>query len=527
MKIAVLDKIGQPGLEILRAEPSFEVLERVGLRPEEILAQVGDWDAIVVRSGVKITAEMLEAGQRLRVVGRAGIGVDNIDVEAASRLGIVVMNTPDSNAITTAELTLSLMMALARKIPAADASLRAGLWERSRFLGSEVFGKTLGVVGLGRIGSMVAERARGLGMRIVGYDPYVETARIGSEELRLVDLDEVLRLSDFLTVHTPLNDKTRGLINADAIQKMKDGARIINVARGGIIDEVALQQALESGKLAGAAIDVFVKEPPGDHPLLKLDNVVATPHLGASTEEAQEKVAVAIAEQIKNILLDGTILNAVNVPSVSAGELERLRPYLSLCERLGAFCGQTTRTTIRQCTIEFAGEVAQLETAPLTQAVLKGLLAPQLGERVNAVNARLLAGERGLRIAEVKMDADPDFNTLVTVSLETDRGISRVAGTLLGRRQPRLVRIDDYLLDALPEGTTLVTRNADRPGVIGAIGTLLGQNDINISRLQLGLQEDRSEAALAVINIDGTLTPALLEKLRELPHILSAEQVVF
>ncbi len=526
MKIAVLDKVGEAGLELLRSEPSFEVIERLGLSTDEILAAVGEWDAIVVRSGVKITADILEAGERLRVVGRAGIGVDNIDIETASRLGIVVMNTPDSNAITTAELTVSLMMALARKIPAADASLRAGRWERSRFLGSEVFGKTLGVIGLGRIGSMVAERALGLGMRVVGFDPYVETARLGAGEIRITELDEVLRVSDFITVHTPLNDKTRGLIGTDAIAKMKNGARVINVARGGIVDEVALEKALQSGKLAGAALDVFQREPPGDHPLFQIENTVVTPHLGASTEEAQEKVAVAIAVQIRDLLLDGTILNAVNVPSVSATELERLRPYLSLCERLGAFCGQTTDGTIRSCTIEYAGEVAQLETAPLTNAVLKGLLAPQLGERVNAVNARHLAAERGLRIAEATADSGADFVTLVTVRLEIEAGSHTVAGTLLGRRHPRLVRIDDYQLDALPEGATLVTRNADRPGVIGAIGTLLGQNSINISRLQLGLQ-NHGGAALAVINIDSPVSPDLLTELRQLEHILSADQVVF
>lgn len=525
MKILVTDSLSPQGLQVFKDAPGFEVDVRLGLKPEELKKIVGDYHGWVVRSGTKVTAELIEAAHNLKVVGRAGIGVENIDVEAASKKGIVVMNTPGGNNVTTGEHTISLMLSLARHIPQAVASLKSGQWKREKFMGIELCNKTLGIIGLGNVGRIVAERAAGLRMKVIGYDPFVpaETAaRLGVE---LVSLEEIFEKSDFITVHVPLTSETRGLINRDSFAKMKKGVRIINCARGGIVDEGDLIQALKEGKVAGAALDVFVEEPPPpDHPLLKMDQVITTPHMGASTDEAQLNVAIAVAEQMVDYLARGIIRYAVNIPSVSPELLKALRPYLTLAEKLGSLQVQMAAALPKEIQIEYGGEVTQYDVAPLTLAVLKGALTPVMESSINYVNAPVVARERGIKVIESKSSRASDFASYISVRVKTQDKEAEVEGAIFGSNNPRIVKIDNFYLEAAAEGYILVLHNRDVPGVIGTVGTLLGKKGINIAGMELG-RDKVGGMAISFIHVDDAIPKETLEALRGLPNIVTAQLV--
>ena len=525
MNILVSDSLAPQGLEVFERSPGFKVDVRLGLKPADLKKIVGEYHGWVIRSGTKVTADLIEAAENLKVVGRAGVGVENIDVEAASKKGIVVMNTPGGNNVTTAEHTISLMLSLARHIPQAVASLKAGQWKRDKFMGVEVCNKTLGVIGLGNVGRIVAERAVGMRMKVIGHDPFVtpeNTARLGVEP---VSLDEIFARSDFITVHVPLTNETRGLIDRKAIAKMKKGVRIINCARGGIVDEKDLAEALKEGKVAGAALDVYVDEPPPpDHPLIKMDQVITTPHLGASTDEAQLNVAIAVAEQMVDFLARGIIRYAVNVPSVSPELLKALRPYLTLGEKLGSLQVQMLATLPQEVHVEYGGEVTQYDVAPLTLAVLKGILTPMMESSVNYVNAPVIARERGIKVVESKSSRASDFASSITVKVKTKQKELEVEGAIFGNNNPRIVRINSFYLEAVPEGYILILNNRDVPGVIGAVGTLLGQKGINIASMELG-REKAGGMAISFFHVDDAVPKETLEALRNLPSIVTAELV--
>jgi D-3-phosphoglycerate dehydrogenase len=521
-RVLLSDSLSQAGVDILASHPEFEVDIRPGLKPAELAAIIEPYDALVIRSATKVTRAIIDAAKNLKLIGRAGIGIDNVDLEAATRRGIVVMNSPLGNSVTTAEHTISMLMALARHIPAANAALKNGKWERNKFTGSEVCNKTLGVIGLGNIGRIVADRALGLKMKVIGCDPFLTAeaaARIGVE---LVSPDEVFARADFITVHVPLTDETRGIIGRAAFDKMKKGVRIINCARGGIVDEAALADAVKAGKVAGAALDVFVEEPPSpDNPLLKLDNVIVTPHLGAATEEAQVQVAVDIAKQVSDFLLEGIVRQAVNIPAVSPKELEVLGPHLVLGEKLGRLAAQLISEAPAEVTIGLGGEAADLKAEPITAAVVKGLLGAFLDETLNYVNAPFIARERGIRINETRSRESADFVNSITVAVRTAAGQHEVAGAVLGNRAMRLIRIDGYRVEAVPEGYFLMLHNRDVPGVVGAVGTLLGQAGVNIAGLELG-RDRAGGTALSLVEVDGPVPAAVLERLKTIAAITSA-----
>lgn len=525
MKILVSDPLAPQGLELFQRAPGFDVDVRLELKPAELIELIGDYQGLVIRSGTKVTSKVVEAAQNLKVIGRAGVGVENVDVEAASKKGIVVMNTPGGNDVTTAEHTISLMMSLARHIPQAVASLKMGKWTREKFMGVELCNKTLGIIGLGKVGRIVAERALGFRMKVIAHDPFVPTesaARLGVE---VVSLDEIYERSDFITVHTPMTNETRGLINSNTFAKMKTGVRIINCARGGIVDEEDLIQALQEGKVAGAALDVFVEEPPRpDHPLLMMDQVITTPHLGASTGEAQLNVAIAVAQQMIDFLSRGIIRYAVNVPSVSPELLSILRPYLTLAEKLGSLQVQMLATLPKEVQIEYSGEVTQYDVAPLTLAVLKGILTPMMESSVNYVNAPVVARERGIKVIESKSSRAGDFASSITVRVKTKDKEAEVEGAIFGSNNPRIVRINNFYFEAIPEGYILILHNKDVPGVVGAIGTLLGEKGINIAGFELG-REKVGGMAISLIHVDESIPKKVLDILRHLPNILSAQMV--
>jgi D-3-phosphoglycerate dehydrogenase len=529
-RVVVSDRLAPEGMAILhaaRAQGQLEVVECCGAPPAELHAALAEAAALIVRSGTRVTAELIEVAPRLRVIGRAGIGVDNIDVPAATRKGIVVMNTPGGNNVTTAEHALSMLLALARSIPQATASMKAGRWEKNRFMGSEVCNKTLGIIGIGNIGALVADRAQGLKMKVIAYDPFITEAKAHQLGVELVDLDELYTRADFISIHTPLTPETRNLIDAAAIAKMKRSARLINCARGGIVDEAALADALREGRLAGAALDVFEQEPPPpDLPLLQLDRVVCTPHLGAATDEAQVNVAIAVVEQVVDFLLHNATRNAVNVPSISAELLEELGPYLKLGEKLGSLQAQLLADAPKELVIEYAGEVAAFDVQPVTLAVLRGLLERLMESgAVNYVNAREIARERGIGVVEAKTTQPKGFLNLITVRVRTARGQSEVAGAVFGRTVIRLVKINDFYLEAVPEGYIVMLHNRDVPGVVGAVGTLLAEARINIAGLQLG-RERVGGMAISLIHVDEPVPDAVLQRLRTLPNIVSADLLV-
>jgi D-3-phosphoglycerate dehydrogenase len=520
--VLATDPLDQQGVDVFTAAPEIELDLKPGLPPEELQRIIGDYDALVIRSGTKVTAAILEHATKLRAIGRAGIGVDNIDVAAATARGIVVMNTPGGNNVTTAEHTITMMLALARWIPQADASLRAGKWERSKFTGTEVCNKTLGVIGLGNIGTIVAERAQGLRMRVIAFDPFVTPEAAAKMKIELVELDDLYERADFITVHTPLTPETRGLIGRAALAKMKRGVRIVNCARGGIVDEDALAEAIRSEHVAGAAFDVYASEPPPpDHPLLQLARTICTPHLGAATSEAQVNVAIAIAEQITGFLLRGEIEAAVNMPSVSGEMLAVLKPHLQLGEKLGSLLGQLTTELPNEITIEYAGQVAELDWRPVTHAVLRGLLGQFLEATVNYVNAPAIARQRGIQVRETRASGASNFVNSITVGLRCGSTTTEVEGALFGTHILRLVRIDDFYMEAVPEGFVLMLNNRDVPGVVGRVGTLLGARGINIAGLELG-RERVGGMAISFVHVDEPVPESVLQELRGAPDIVSA-----
>ena len=524
MKVLVSDALSEKGVEIMK-KSGLEVDVKTKLSPDELLKVIPDYDGLVVRSATKVTEKVIEAARRLKVVGRAGSGLDNVDLAAATKRGIVVMNTPGGNTVTTAEHAMALILSLVRMIPQATASIKSGKWEKNKFMGMELYNKTLGIIGIGQIGSYVTKLAHGAQMQVMAYDPYLSEENAKKMGVELVSLDELYRRSDIISVHVPMTAETKSLINAEAIRKMKDGVRIINCARGGIVNEKDLYDALVKGKVAGAAMDVFEQEPVDPkNPLLTLDTVICTPHIGAATNEAQENVALAIAEQIADYLIRGVVRGAVNIPSVPADLLPKIQPYLVLAERLGAFLSQSHEGGLEQLTIEYRGEVAGLTTAPVTVAALKGLFTPILEEPVNYVNAPIVAKERGIEIKEIKSAEAGEFTSLVILTVKAGPKKAVVAGTLYNRRDPRIVEIDGLSLEVVPEGYMLMMINDDKPGVIGNIGRLLGDNQVNISRMQLG-RERAGGKAISVVGIDSPATPELLGKLKKLPHVLSAKLI--
>jgi D-3-phosphoglycerate dehydrogenase / 2-oxoglutarate reductase len=524
MKILVSDKLSSKGVEILKAG-GLDVDVHTQLKPDELCSVIKEYDGLIVRSATKVTREVIEAGERLKVIGRAGSGLDNVDQVAATRRGIVVMNTPGGNTVTTAEHTMAMIFAVARSIPQAAASVREGKWEKSRFMGIELYNKTLGIVGVGQIGSYVARLAQGAQMRVIGYDPFLSAEGAGKIGVELVSLEEIFRQADILTLHTPLTPETQSLINADSIAKMKTGVRIVNCARGGIVEEADLCKALTSGKVAAAAMDAFEKEPiSADNPLIRLDNFIGTPHIGAATAEAQEQVATAIADQLVDYLNRGVARGAVNIPSVPAELLPKIQPYLDLMERLGLFLAQSFDGSLERLTIEYRGEAAGLSTPFITVAAIKGLLTPVLEEPVNYVNAPVKAKDRGIEVREVKSQEAGDFTSLLVLRVEGGGKTGAVAGTLFHRRDPRIVEIDGMSLEVVPEGYMLLLVNNDQPGVIGNIGNLLGENRINISRMQLG-REKSGGKAISVVGVDSEVPSSVLVQLKKIQHILSAKQI--
>jgi D-3-phosphoglycerate dehydrogenase / 2-oxoglutarate reductase len=523
-KVLIADALSPAAVKIFR-ERGIIADEKVGLKPEEIKAIIGDYDGLAIRSATKVNKDLLAATSKLKVVGRAGIGVDNVDVPAATARGVCVMNTPFGNSVTTAEHAIAMLFALARQIPAANASTHAGKWEKSRFMGVELYGKTLGVIGCGNIGGIVADRAVGLKMKVAAFDPFLSAERARDLGVDKVELDELFKRADFITLHTPLTEQTRNIIDAKALAKCKKGVRIINCARGGLVVEADLKAALESGQVGGAGLDVFMEEPAKTNALFNMENVVCTPHLGASTNEAQENVALQVAEQMADFLLFGAVTNALNMPSVTAEDAPRLRPYMKLVEQLGSFAGQTADSGLKSITIEYEGHVAELNTKPLTGMVLMGLLQPLL-ESVNMVNAPIIARERNITVTEARRERATDYQTLIRLIITTEKGELRVAGTLLAGAKPRIVAVDSISVEAELTPRMLLVRNQDKPGFIGRLGTTLGQARINIANFNLG-RDEKDGQAIALVAVDEAINDNLLAEIGQLPGVVGAKLLHF
>ena len=522
MKILVSDSLSKQGVDVLQ-KAGFDVDVKTKLPKEELLKEIGHCEGLIVRSATKVTSDLIDAATRLKVIGRAGSGLDNVDTQAATRRGIVVMNTPGGNTVTTAEHTMAMIFSITRRIPQATASMKAGKWEKDRFMGVELYNKTLGVVGIGQIGGYLTKLAQGLSMSVIAYDPYLAEERARKMGVEVVELAELFRRSDIISVHTPLTAETRSLINAAAIATMKPGVMIVNCARGGIVNESDLFDALKSKRVAAAAFDVFEEEPvKPDHPLLGLDNFISTPHIGASTAEAQENVAVGIAEQIVDYLTKGIARGAVNIPSVPPELLPRLHPYLTLAEQIGLLQAQLYEGGLERVTVEYEGEVASLSVSPLTIAVLKGLLTPILEDAVNFVNAPVIAKERGIEVKEVKSSDAGDFTSVIRVRVEAGKKTHRVAGTLYSRKDPRIIEIDNFQVEVAPEGHMLLILNVDRPGVIGMVGHVLGEHNINIARMQCS-REERGGNALLIFGLDAPLPENVLQIIKRANNILSVK----
>ncbi|MFP3927474.1 MAG: phosphoglycerate dehydrogenase [Desulfobacteraceae bacterium] len=524
MRVLVSDTLSEVGLRVLEDTPGVEAVVKTGLAEDELAGEIGKYDALVIRSATKVTARVIEAGDRLKVIGRAGIGLDNVDIDAASRRGVVVMNTPEGNVITTAEHAIALLMSLTRNIPQATASLKSGKWEKKKYQGREVYGKVLGVVGLGKIGRVVADRARGLKLKVIVYDPYLKPEVIEGLDCEPVTFEELLAGSDYVSVHVPRTDETKGLFGAEAFSKMKRGAMVINCARGGIVDEDALYEALAGGHLGGAALDVFSVEPPGSNKLMELDNLICTPHLGASTREAQDNVAREVVEQVVGYLLHGRVKNAVNVPSMSPELMAVLGPYAALGEKLGLFQGQVIKGGAEELEVRYLGKVTDYDLDAVTTAVIKGFLTPAMKDDVNFVNARVMAAERGIKVLETRSRESEDFGSLLMVRVRSSAGESVVSGTIFGRTLPRILRINDFYLEAVPEGHMLLIQNEDKPGVIGRICTTLGDYEINISRMHVG--EDRSRGRnVSLLYTHVQAGDEVLAELQKMEDVFSARRV--
>ncbi|PUA38584.1 phosphoglycerate dehydrogenase [Paenibacillus elgii] len=523
-KVLVMDGISDMGIQLLYDASDVEVEKKNGLSEDELVAIIADYDALLVRSATKVTERIMGAGSKLKVVGRAGVGVDNIDLEAATKRGIVVINAPDGNTIATCELTFAMMMSVARMIPQAYKKTVGGEWDRKTFVGVELRNKVLGVLGMGRIGSEVAKRAKAFGMEVLGYDPFLTEERAEKLGVKLGTVNEICAAADFITVHTPLTNETRHMISKPQFELMKKGARIINCARGGIIDEMALVEAIDAGIVAGAAFDVFEKEPPAaDHPFLNHPKIVVTPHLGASTVEAQENVAIDVSEEVLHILRDQPFKNAVNMPPVPANVLNALQPYFNLGEKLGVFLGQTIDGPVSEIVVNYSGDLTDVDTTPLTRYIVKGILANQL-EGVNIVNAMHLAKTRGLNVVVQKSSAAKSFTNLVSVTLKTKQEERVLAGTLLSGYGERIVQIDQYPVDIAPSGHLLLISHNDKPGIIGKVGTLLGDNGVNIATMQVG-RKVVGGSAIMVLTTDKETPKEVLDRLIQLPELTNAREL--
>ena len=523
MKVLITDSLSEKGQEILKAA-GHDVLDRKGLKGQDLLDTIADCDALIVRSGTKVTADVIQAGKKLVAVGRAGVGVDNIDIDAATHQGVIVMNTPQGNTVSTAELTMAMILALSRNIPQAQMSLVGGAWDRKSFKGTELDGKTLGVVGVGRIGRTVARRAAAFGMRVVGYDPFIVGDAGGGLEIEMTGLDEVVRTADYITLHTPLSEETRGMIGADEMAKMKDGVRLINCARGGLIDEAALAEALESGKVAGCALDVYSSEPPTDNPLVGMKNVVCTPHLGALTDEAQQNVAEQVALQIADVFEGKPARNAVNMPMMEADALVKVLPYADLAERLGKAIPQLWDKPIKEIRVTYCGELTEEPLDFVTASLLKGILSVLMEGPINHVNAPVIARERGVRVSEVTSAQSKDFANLITVEVIDTGNAFSISGTFFGLKDPRIVRINGYHVDVVPEGHIIFCTNKDEPGVISYISTILAEHKANIANMTVGRHE-RGGTAATVINIDGPVTGDVIAAVKASPIISDAKLI--
>ncbi|MBF0343004.1 MAG: phosphoglycerate dehydrogenase [Nitrospirae bacterium] len=523
MRVLISDNISSEGVEILK-QAGLEVDVKVGMQKDELKECLPNYEGIVIRSATKLTADVIEAATKLKVIGRAGSGLDNVDKTAATRKGIVVMNTPGGNTITTAEHTMSMMLSLARKVPQATQSMKEGEWEKKKFMGVELYNKTLGIVGIGNIGSQVAKKAQGLEMNVIGYDPFLQEELALQMGIKKVSVEELFKSADFITIHTPLTAETNNLINKTSIATMKDGVRIINCARGGIINEQDLYDAIKSGKVAGAAIDVFEKEPPVDSPLVKLDEVICTPHLGASTLEAQENVALAVAQQVADYLVNGTIRNAVNFPSIPADQVSTLKPYIDLAEKLGGFACQFIEDEVKEINVELCGEASEINDAPVTVAALKGFLSPILEATVNFVNASVIAKERGIEVKVTKSKEAGDYYTMLSLKIKSERAEYVISGTLFSKRDPRIIKVNNFYIEIIPDGIMLFINNNDKPGVIGNIGNMLGQAGINIARMNFG-RETKGGRAVSVVSVDSDLGADMLNHIKGLPNILSVKKI--
>ena len=527
-RILVSDPLGSGGLVVLKKERRIEADVKTGLSERELKGIVPKYDAIIVRSATHLTKAVIQEAKRLRVIGRAGVGVDNVDLDAATKQGIIVMNTPEGNTISTSEQTMSLLLALARNIPQACSSVRKGEWVRTRFVGTELYQKVLGVIGLGRIGREVALRAAAFGMRVLAYDPFISQESVRQLGVQFTDLKSLLKRSDFITLHVPLTETTKYMINEKTLQLMKPGVYIINCARGGLIHEKALYRAIKSGHVRGAALDVFEKEPPKKNSLLALEQVVVTPHLGAATREAQENVGVTVAQQVLDALFERGIRNAVNLPSIDFETMRILKPWLILAERIGSMHAQLFGGGFRDVSIRYGGEVTNFNVAPLTIAVLKGLLRPICGETVNYVNAPALARERGIAVSESKTTEAEDFRTFINVQVTMDHQKNLIMGTLFGNQDPRIVRINEFFLDAVPKGYMLVIHNEDQPGVVGGVGSILGKHKINIAEMTLGrVAKGKKTFAMTVINTDQTVPASVLKEIKSFRPIIDAKVIKF
>ena len=523
-KVLISDKIAPDAVEIFK-ERGVDVDYKPGLSPDELLSIIGDYDGLAIRSATKVTDEVLAKATKLRAVGRAGIGVDNVDVKAATKAGVVVMNTPFGNAVTTAEHAITMMLSLARQIPQAHASTVAGKWEKSKFVGTEISGKILGIIGCGNIGAIVADRGQGLKMRVIGFDPFLTEERAKTLGVEKVELDELLARADFITLHTPLTDATRNVISADALQKTKKGVRIINCARGGLVDELALCAALHNGHVAGAALDVFAEEPARENVLFDAPNLIVTPHLGASTTEAQEKVALQIAEQLADYLTKGAVTNALNMASVTAEEAPILQPYMTLGKLLGSFLGQIDMPQINAVRLEFDGKSATLNETPVLASTLAGLLGPKM-DSVNMVNATTIASANGVAVATVRHDRRCDYETLLRLTVSYEGGERTIAGTLIGGNKPRIVELQDIAVEADFPAHLLYLRNYDKPGFIGSLGSVFGELGVNIATFHLGRKEEGGEA-VALVEIDGDISADALEQVKALPQVVRADHLRF
>jgi len=523
-KVLISDSLSKEAVDILTKEKEFKVDVNTKLTPDELKSVIKDYDALVVRSGTKVTKDIINAADKLKIIGRAGVGLDNVDVPAASKKGIIVVNTPGGNTMSTAEHAFSMMMALSRNIPAADLSMRKGEWERKKFMGVELYGKALGIVGLGRIGTEVAKRALAFGMRVLAYDPYLSVDKAKDIGVESVDLKTLYKESDYITVHTPLTDETRHMISDKELGMMKKNVRMINCARGGIIDEEALARAIESGKVAGAAFDVYEEEPPKNSKLLKLDKVVLTPHLGASTEEAQVNVAIDVANTVRDALLGRGIKNAVNVPCLDPEICKVIDPYLKLAENIGAMHAQLCEGHIKRVKVRYVGDILKYDLTPFTVSLMKGMLTPILQESVNFVNALVIAKERGINIVETKTAEVQDFASLICVEVETEKSENMIMGTLFTKVDPRIVKINEFYVDCVPEGYMLVIFNNDVPGIIGQIGTILGNARVNIAGMSFG-REAKGGNAITVLNVDCEVPQNVLEEIRKSKNIKEARLV--